>query len=142
MAFRLVRAALAAWLLVSWQGPARAADDDAGPAFVAAKLRTHCAACHAVGRMRFIWSDDDLEVWNYILANRAPISGKLWGNAIIEVLSWPTDNAPPFDQLMDPSGNRDWMPKGVKRLDLAADRDNGRQVRHMIIETLHAALGE
>lgn len=99
------------------------------------RLRTHCQACHAVGNLRFIYSADDTVVWRDLFTRRAPGTNKIWAEGIIEVLSWPTDRAPPYDQMMDPSG-RDWMPKGAKRNDLANDRMDGRSARQVMIEQL------
>lgn len=101
-------------------------------AFTVGKLRTYCKACHAIGELRFIHSEDDAEVWNHLFTARAPNSGKLWADGIVEVLSWPSDEPPPFDQLMDPP-ERDWMPRGSKRLHLAADSEGARR---RIIESL------
>ena len=101
-----------------------------------AKLRIFCQACHAVGGLRFIWSDDDAQVWTYLFNNRAPNSPKLWADDIIDVLSWPTAIPPPFDQPMDPINHRDWMPKGSKRLELANDLTDGQATRQMLLEAL------
>jgi hypothetical protein len=102
---------------------------------VVAKLRTHCQACHAVGSLRFIYSDDNQTVWNELFTRRAPGTGKLWAEGIVEVLSWPSDTPPAHDQPMDPP-NRDWMPKGAKRADLAGDRLENQPARRVIIERL------
>lgn len=106
------------------------------PLLAAAKLRQYCKACHAVGALKFIQSDDDREMWNSLFANRAPKSGKVWAQGIAEVLQWPAETAPPFDQIMDPSGNRDWMPKGAKRLDFATDFIGATSVRRLILQAL------
>lgn len=100
------------------------------------KMRVYCRACHAVGEQRFITSDDDQIVWDYIHAERAPISGKLWSTAIFDVLDWPSDRPPAFDEIMDPINNRDWMPKGVKRMQLADDKVDGVATRRKILEAL------
>jgi hypothetical protein len=102
------------------------------------KMRTYCGACHAVGDLRFIRSDDDAEVWAYLFANRAPNSRKIWAQNIVEVLSWPRDVPPPFDQPMDPGNNRDWMPKGAKRLTFAEDQVGGEATRQLILRKLRA----
>ena len=102
---------------------------------VVGKLRTHCQACHAIGNLRFIYSSDNAVVWNDLFSKRAPGTNKLWAEGIIEVLSWPTDQAPPHDQMMDPP-RRDWMPKGAKRNDLANDLMEGRPARQVMIEQL------
>lgn len=99
------------------------------------KLRSYCAACHALGELRFIRSDDDREVWKYLFENRAPHSGKLWADGIREVLDWPTDKAPPFDQMLH-APDRDWMPKGQKRLRLASDVENGKSSRQRLLQEL------
>lgn len=101
------------------------------------KLRTYCKSCHAVGQLRFIQSEDDAQLWKYINETRAPGSNKLWAQAIVDVLSWPRgDTPPPFDEFKDPAKNQDWMPKGVKRLQLADDTVDGKSVRSIILDAL------
>lgn len=102
------------------------------------KLRSYCAGCHAIGEVRFIRSDDDNEVWKFLFENRAPKSGKIWAEGIREALNWPTDKAPPVDQMLQPP-DRDWMPKGVKRTRLAADVENGTSARKRLIQELAKA---
>ena len=111
---------------------ARASDVD----WTVNKLRTYCAACHALGSVRFIYSDKNEDVWNYISAQKAPRSQKIWKDAIVEVLNWPTNSPPPPSPLMDPANNRDWMPKGSKRIDLANDQEGGTSIRRRIISEL------
>lgn len=107
----------------------------AGPeTFAVQKLRTYCAACHALGGLRFIYSDDDSEVWSYLFTGQAPISKKLWSEAIQEVLSWPSDDPPPFNEPISPT--KDWMPKGEKRLRMAEDHENGTSIRLEILRAL------
>jgi hypothetical protein len=125
-------------LLILLLGRAAAAAD---VAFTVGKLRAYCKACHAIGELRFIHGEDDGEVWNYLFTGRAPNSGKLWADGIVEVLSWPSDKPPPFDQLMAPP-DRDWMPRGSKRLHLAADAENGVPVRRLLIEALSRWAGK
>jgi cytochrome c1 len=115
---------------------------DADAQVTVSKLRQYCAACHAIGTLRFIRSDDDQEVWQYLFVNEAPNSRKIWAEAIVEVLSWPSDIPPPFDQPMDPRGDRDWMPKGGKRLSFASDTVDGQPTRHLVLETLQKNLSE
>jgi hypothetical protein len=110
----------------------------ADPLAAAAKLREYCRACHAVGTMKFIQSDDDRVLWDSLFVNTAPHTGKTWAQGIVEVLSWPSDTPPPFDRVMDPPTNRDWMPRGAKRLDLAADVLDGTPVRKMILDAIKA----
>lgn len=98
------------------------------------KLRVYCNACHGLGRLRFIYSDDDEQVWSYLFSESAPISKKPWAQAIIEVLDWPSDLPPPFEKPIAP--DKDWMPKGEKRLRLADDTENGVSARRRIIEAL------
>lgn len=130
---------LAAIAALGIGGPALGAAD---PLFAAAKLREYCKACHAVGTMKFIQSDDDREFWNALFVERSPRSGKVWAVAISEVLGWPTDVAPPYDRVMDPPSNRDWMPKGAKRLDLAADSEGGTPVRRLILQAITEHLAD
>lgn len=104
------------------------------------KLRTHCNACHGLGKLRFLWSQDDDAVWHYLLTAQAPVSRKIWAEGIIEVLDWPGGKMPAFDTTL-PSG-KDWMPKGIKRVDLATDRLNGRDAREEVLALLRFALSE
>lgn len=98
------------------------------------KLRQYCQACHGVDNLRFLDSEDDEAVWKTIYSEKAPNSKKLWVNAIIEVLNWPTNTPPPFQQPI--SAGKDWMPKGYKRIALAKDQQGGFSTRNIIIETL------
>ena len=106
----------------------------------AVKLREHCRACHAVGNLRFIFDDNDQNLWVYILTKQVPGKSELWANAIVRVLSWPTDSAPTPSPMMDPPSGRDWMPKGSKRLNFAADRIDDMAVRQYILHALNAEL--
>ena len=115
------------------------ADVQADSLFAASKLRFYCKACHAIGDLKFIRSDDDAQLWAFLFREKSPHSGKIWADAIAEVLNWPSDVAPPFDPLMDPTHQRDWMPRGSKRLDLAADLDGGASVRREILSALKAS---
>lgn len=133
MPTKILGAAASLLLAIGLSGTARAGAD---PLFAAAKLREYCKACHAVGTMKFIQSDDDRVLWDGLFADRAPRSGKIWADAIAEVLAWPSDAAPPFDTTMDPPSNRDWMPKGAKRLDLAADTFGGIASRRLILQAI------
>lgn len=99
------------------------------------KLRTYCRACHGVGELRFLRSDDDDEVWASLYRDIAPNSKKTWARAIREVLSWPSDEPPPFDKLLQ-APDRDWMPKGAKRASFASDRVGAMATRRFILETL------
>lgn len=97
--------------------------------FTALKLREYCAACHDLGDLRFIYDDNDDNLWKYIFTNDVPGKTKLWAQRIVEVLSWPSDQAPPADQT-------DWMPRGIKRFDLAQDVEGGTAVRRIILDAL------
>lgn len=108
-------------------------------AYTVGKLRTYCAACHALGDLRFINSDDDQAVWEYLFHNKSPQSKRLWSEAILDVLDWPSDAAPPFNQMKKPP-SEDWMPKGKKRVYLAADSESGVTARRRIREDLLAEL--
>ena len=102
------------------------------------KIREFCQSCHGVGDARFIKSSNDAEVWAGLFRERAPKSGKIWAEAMIEVLSWPSDAPPPFDSPIQPG--RDWMPKGSKRLALADDTTNNEPTRKVIIKELRRGL--
>jgi hypothetical protein len=127
--------------VLMWSSGAASAASEPGAAdlVAAAKLRAYCKACHAVGELRFIQSDDDAALWTSLFTERSTRSGTVWAAAISAVLSWPSDAPPPFDPIMDPSANRDWMPRGAKRLDFAADTVDGTPVRRLILERLSAA---
>lgn len=147
--FRLIALAIGLALAMAWtRTDAQTFDQFFAPPFDAqaqltvSKLRQYCAACHAVGNVRFIRSDDDAEVWQYIYLNRSPNANKLWSENIIEVLSWPGDVPPPFDQPMDPGHNRDWMPKGAKRLSLAAKTVGGVATRKLMLQALRGTSPE
>ena len=103
--------------------------------FVGQTLRKYCKACHGLGKLRFIHSENDNELWDYILNNRAPNSGDYWYRSIQEVLDWPSDDAPPFNQMMLPP-NQDWMPKGIKRLQLARDEPGNISTRKRVLSIL------
>ena len=103
--------------------------------FTVKKLRLYCAACHAVGKVRFIYSDEDETVWRDLFTKTAPVSKRIWSKEIVDVLSWPTSTPPPFGQMIH-FPNKDWMPKGAKRIALAKDIDAGTATRHRIIEAL------
>ncbi len=111
-------------------------------------LRTNCQACHAVGNLRFIYSSDDGQVWNYILTTDVPGETQTWAQAMVPVLSWPTDSAPPFNAVMDPTDGKDWMPQGYQRIPFSTDTigsgytdEPGTLTRHLILDTLNQALG-
>ena len=103
--------------------------------FTVMKLRTYCNACHGVGELRFFFSDDDDEVWNYLKTQTAPKSKKIWAQAIKEVLSWPSETPPDFSATI--AAGKDWMPKGYKRLQMAKDSVNGQTARAFILSTLN-----
>jgi hypothetical protein len=99
------------------------------------KLRTFCKACHGLGDLRFLKSDDDDRVWRDLFQTASPKSGKIWARAIVEVLSWPTDSPPPADQMMIPP-DRQWMPVGYKRILFSRDVTEGRSTRSWLIQKL------
>ncbi len=136
---RLVSAFVCVWWM-SLGSPSllRAEGLDADQAFTISRLRTHCNACHGLGKLRFLWSADDQEVWNYLFTRPAPLAKKLWATAIYEVLDWPGDKMPDFEVPIHPG--KDWMPKGVKRMDLAADNYDGKSSRVRVLQTLKAHL--
>jgi hypothetical protein len=105
-----------------------------GESVVVPKLREFCQSCHAVGDVRFIRSADDHVVWVELFKGKAPKSGKVWADAIVDVLSWPSNDPPDFESPIEPG--RDWMPKGSKRLALATDTVNGELTRHMLLREL------
>lgn len=104
-------------------------------AYTVGKLRKYCAACHALGDLRFIHSDDDQVVWEFLFRGMSPQSKRPWAEAILDVLDWPGDSPPPFTHLKKPP-SEDWMPKGKKRLDFAADLDNGVPARRKMREDI------
>lgn len=99
---------------------------------VVQKLRTFCTACHGLGELRFLHSDDNADVWEYINTQKAPRSQKLWTSAIREVLTWPSSQPP----TMPISPTKDWMPKGYKRLELADDEIGELSTREFILSVL------
>lgn len=103
-------------------------------ALTCSKLRQYCQACHALGELRFIYSDNNEELWREISYGISPKSKMIWKRKIYEVLNWPTDAPPSFQEPMSASG--DWMPKGIKRLDLANDKTDGTFTRRIMLETL------
>jgi hypothetical protein len=119
---------------VSMSATAALASDVAS--VVVPKLREFCQACHAVGDSRFIRSDDDQVVWRDLFSGIAPKRGKLWAEAIVEVLDWPSDSPPDFSSPIEPG--RDWMPKGSKRLPFADDKTNGESTRRLLLRELRS----
>lgn len=105
---------------------------------VVPKIREFCQSCHGVGDARFIKSENDAEVWASLFRERAPKSGKVWAQAMVDVLNWPSDSPPPFDSPIEPG--RDWMPKGSKRLGIAEDSFDGEPTRQVIIRELRRGL--
>lgn len=105
------------------------------PALAVQKLRTHCKACHGLGELRFLPSENDAETWRFILTERSPRSQKIWAEVIREVLDWPTDEPPPFDQMMVPP-DRDWMPKGYKRIAFSQDSVETELTRRFLLRVL------
>ena len=101
-----------------------------------AKLREYCKACHAVGSLRFIYDESDSNLWRYILTNKVPGKSELWANAIVRVLSWPTNTPPAPTPVMDPPSGKDWMPKGSKRLHFAADKIEGVSARTYVLDAI------
>jgi len=99
------------------------------------KMRYYCQGCHGVGALRFIYSDDNSQVWEDLFVRRAPNSGKIWADAIIEVINWPNGIMPGFDEMLN-YPDRDWMPKGVRRVEFSTDSHGDKAVRELIIEVL------
>lgn len=128
---RVISIAAIVLLLYAARSFALTDDLDSAQRFVTQKLRTYCNACHGVGELRFIYSDDDLAMWNYIFSNNAPTAKVLWAKQIVALLDWPDDEAPPGSQTQ-------WMPKGAKRLELAADNENGESTRRRLIAILRS----
>lgn len=100
------------------------------------KLRTYCAACHGLGPLRFISSDNNQNVWDDLYTEHAPGSHEIWAEGIATVLDWPSESPPPFDHPMDPTTGHDWMPKGELRLRLANDRTEGTTTRRFLYSML------
>ena len=96
-------------------------------------LRKYCKACHAIGKRKFIKSEIDEEVWDYIFSAQAP-SKQTWAEAMVEVLNWPTHEPPDPSVPMAPG--RDWMPKGVKRFEIVEEFIEDRDVRQFIYESI------
>ena len=102
--------------------------------FTCVKLRQYCQACHGLGELRFIYSENNEDLWKEISYGISPKSKMVWKRKIYEVLNWPSDAPPSFQEPM--SAGSDWMPKGIKRLDLANDKTNGTSTRRIMLETL------
>lgn len=99
-------------------------------------LRKYCKSCHGVGELRFIYSPDDGELWDYLFRNDSPNLKRPWSEAILQVLDWPSDQPPPADIPMVPP-DRDWMPKGIKRRFFArAQTEDGENLRRVILRAL------
>jgi hypothetical protein len=114
-------------------GP-RAAIDPMDRALTSAKLRQYCVACHGIGELRFIPSNSDDALWDYIFLQYPPGGTRVWAERIVELLDWPSDIAPSV--LDEPQ----WMPKGAKRAAFAADSTNGVKTRRLMLSTIRAAL--
>ena len=72
-------------------------------------------------------------MWDYISTHDSPISHNLWVKQIVERLNWPTPDSPPASETQ-------WMPKGIKRIELSEDIDNdtGESARLRMLRTLKA----
>ena len=102
----------------------------------ASKLRTFCASCHGLGPLRFIYSGSDAELWNYITHTNAPHSTKVWADVIFDAINWPHDSPPAVGDLRDPAQNRDWMPKGFKRVQFSEDITDDQSTRRLMLQTI------
>lgn len=96
-------------------------------------MREYCRACHAVGDRRFLISDDNDEVWRFIFHAPAP-SGEIWSRSIVKVLDWPTKEPPDPSKPMSPE--LDWMPKGMKRLEIVQQMVGPLDAREFILEAV------
>jgi hypothetical protein len=106
------------------------------------KLRQYCAACHGVGTLRFIRSDDDQIFWDSLFTERPDPNSRTWAELIAEVLDWPLDRPyPDFRQLRVPP-NKDWMPKGFGRVELSEDIIGDQKARLIITDELRTGLKE
>lgn len=103
----------------------------ASPGEGLAYLRHYCKSCHAVGKNRFITSDDDTVVLEYLIHNRAP-SGDIWMDAIADTLNWPESRMP--GMLERTPNNRRYMPLGRKREDIYTDVIAGENARLFIYD--------
>lgn len=109
---------------------------------VVKSLKTYCGACHGLGKLNFLPSEDYAENWKTIYTATSPSTGRVWRDAIIDVISWPTEAPPAFDQVKDPLTGRDWMPKGIKRLQMGEativpqNSDTPIGIRSYILEEL------
>ena len=85
-------------------------------------LRKYCSGCHALGDLNFIPTSSTDENWRFLFTGPTKVPGKSWSELIQRVLSWPTADAPAYGQLMDPKNGKDWMPKGIKRINIHDDQ--------------------
>lgn len=97
-------------------------------------LNKYCRSCHGVGRLRFFFTESPKEFFESIKAEQSPKSQSLWVDAMIDVLSWPTELTPSFESQRSPSG--DWMPIGAKRNHITEDMIEGVPARQYILQYL------
>ena len=86
---------------------------------VVSALTTYCAACHGIGRLNFLPTEEPADNWAVLFSEISPLSKLKWNVAITQALAWPSNSPPPFDTLRDPQNKRDWMPKGRKRIQIS-----------------------
>ena len=106
-------------------------------AIAAEKLLTYCRACHGLGNLRFLPSTDVGEIWRTLTTEKMPNSDLLWKEGIIATLSWPNDVPPSSGSVRLPG--KEWMPKGVKRLEIAAESIESESVRSFLLRVLKAS---
>jgi hypothetical protein len=109
----------------------------AEPAAAVPLIRKYCQACHGVGDLRFITSEKDSEVWEFIFRERTP-KGVIWAEEMIRVLDWPTNSPPANNSLLAPG--RDWMPKGKKRYDMVEEHLGDEDAREFLLRSLREDL--
>lgn len=129
---RIAMAAILGALMAKSQ--AGLADDQA---IVAEKLLKYCRACHGLGTLRFLPSTETEHIWATLTTEYVPNTTILWKDAIIGALSWPTAMPPAAGSMRVPG--KEWMPKGIKRLELAADSIEAESARLFILRALKGA---
>jgi hypothetical protein len=100
-------------------------------------LLHYCRACHGVGALRFIRSNELDVVWQTVQTETVPGSPTLWRDAIAAALDWPQDSPPaPGTQRLP---GKEWMPKGVMREAIAHDVLGEETARVFLLRMLRPA---
>jgi hypothetical protein len=95
-------------------------------------ITKYCQACHAVGDIRFINSEDPEIVWEDIFVVMGPYKVP-WATVIYDRLNWPVDDP---EKLFKPAHGSDWMPLGSKRYDIVDQKINGESARKYLLAAL------